>query len=107
MDNQQGMPQAPKTVKPEDGVKTEAVNNLQEQMLLDIQQLEFTAIELNLYLDTHPDDQQALNLYNSIVPQLRKCIESYEQRFGPLFHYGMSTSKYPWQWIKSPWPWDL
>ncbi|MDD3652983.1 MAG: spore coat protein CotJB [Desulfotomaculaceae bacterium] len=76
-------------------------------MLLEIQQLEFTAIELNLYLDTHPDDQQALNLYNSVVPQLRQCIEAYEQRFGPLFHFGMSTSRQPWQWICSPWPWDL
>ncbi|MCG9968885.1 spore coat protein CotJB [Pelotomaculum terephthalicicum JT] len=93
--------------KQEDKVKTENVYNQQMQLLLKIQELEFTAIELNLYLDTHPDDQQALNLYNSVVPQLRKCIEAYEQYCGPLFHFGMATSQYPWQWINSPWPWEM
>lgn len=106
MDKQE-KPQAPKTVQPEAGAKAESINNLQLQMLLEIQQIEFTAIDLNLYLDTHPDDQQALNLYNSVVPQLKQSIEAYEQRFGPLMPFGVAPSKYPWQWINSPWPWDL
>lgn len=107
MDHKQEKPQTQKAVKQEDQVKAENITNSQTQMLLEIQRLEFTAIELNLYLDTHPNDQQALSLYNSVVPQLKKCIEAYEQRFGPLCHFGMSTSQYPWQWINSPWPWDL
>lgn len=95
------------TGQQEETVKAERIPNQQMQMLLQIQQLEFTAIELNLYLDTHPNDQQALNLYNSVVPQLRKCIEQYEKHFGPLFHFGMSSSQCPWQWINSPWPWEM
>ncbi len=83
------------------------MDNKQIQMLLEIQELEFTAIDLNLYLDTHPDDKQALDLYNSVVPQLRQRIEAYEKIYGPLFNYGMSTSQHPWQWINSPWPWEM
>jgi len=103
MDNSQEKPQAQKIVQPVNA----GINNNQQAMLLEIQQLQFTAIELNLYLNTHPDDQQALTSYNSIVPQLKQRIASYEQLYGPLFHFGLSTSQYPWQWINSPWPWDM
>ncbi|OPY55881.1 MAG: CotJB protein [Pelotomaculum sp. PtaU1.Bin035] len=93
--------------KEEAKVKAENMYTQQMQTLLQIQELEFTAIELNLYLDTHPDDQQALNLYNSVVPQLKKSITDYEQCYGPLFNFGMASSQYPWQWINSPWPWEM
>jgi len=93
--------------KQDDKVKAESMYHQQMQMLLQIQELEFTAIDLNLYLDTHPDDQQALSLYNSIVPQLRKSIEAYEQHYGPLLNFGMAASQHPWQWINSPWPWEI
>lgn len=107
MDNKQEKVQAQKVDKQEEKVKAEGIQNQQTQMLLEIQRMEFTAIDLNLYLDTHPDDQQALSLYNSVVPQLKQYIENYEQCYGPLFHFGMSPSQYPWQWIKSPWPWEM
>lgn len=107
MDNKQEKTQTQKTDKHEEKVKVENMYNQQMQMLSKIQELEFTAIELNLYLDTHPDDRQALNLYNSVVPELKKCIEAYEQCYGPLFNFGMASSQYPWQWINSPWPWDM
>jgi len=100
MEKSQEKPQAQK-------FNIQANNNDQQAQLLKIQQLQFAAIELNLYLDTHPNDQQALTSYNSIVPQLRQHIESYEQKYGPLFHFGMSTSQQFWQWIESPWPWDM
>jgi spore coat protein JB len=101
MDNSQENPQAQKVII------TACDHNNQLAMLLEIQQLQFIAIELNLYLDTHPDDQQALMSYNSIVPQLKQSIASYEQLYGPLFHFGLSTSQLTWQWINSPWPWDM
>ena len=76
-------------------------------MLENIQALEFTAVELTLFLDTHPDDQRALMDYNMVTQQLRVAKSLYEQRFGPLMVFGNSTSKYPWQWIEEPWPWEM
>ncbi|WP_026487049.1 spore coat protein CotJB [Caldanaerobius polysaccharolyticus] len=76
-------------------------------MLKKIQELSFMAIELTLYLDTHPHDQNALAHYNIITQQLNALKQSYEQRHGPFIAYGFSPSAYPWQYINEPWPWQI
>jgi spore coat protein JB len=77
------------------------------QMLCEIQQLEFIAIELTLYLDTHPDEQEPLKDYNRTTERLNQLKMQYERQYGPLSVYGVSTSKSPWQWAEQPWPWDI
>jgi spore coat protein JB len=68
---------------------------------------EFTAVELNLFLDTHPDDERALNDYNETVERLRELKAAYENQFGPLTNFGYATSEYPWRWVDEPWPWQI
>lgn len=77
-------------------------------LLLEIQQLEFVTLELNLYLDTHPEDQQALAMYNQRQRELMDCIKKYEQLYGPLLSFGMSPNvgNY-WRWVEEPWPWEI
>lgn len=70
-------------------------------------ELEFTAIELNLYLDTHPEDQRALSDYNATVQELMGAKMAYEARYGPLLNYGFSPSPQTWRWIEEPWPWEM
>lgn len=77
------------------------------RMLEDIMALEFTAIELNLYLNTHPRDERALEAYNRTVKQLNELKKDYEDRFGPLTNFGDTTSEYPWSWVEEPWPWQI
>lgn len=79
----------------------------QLQLLREIQQLEFVAIELTLYLDTHPDEQEPLRDYNHTTERLNQLKMQYERLYGPLAAYGVSTSKSPWQWAEQPWPWDI
>lgn len=79
----------------------------QAKMLKAIMALEFTAIELNLFLDTHPCDQKALMDYNMVHQQLKAAKKQYECHFGPLSNFGESPSKFPWQWIEEPWPWQI
>lgn len=79
----------------------------QRQLLHEIQQLEFVAIELTLYLDTHPDEQEPLRDYNRITERLNQLKMQYERLYGPLAAYGVSTSRTPWQWAEQPWPWDI
>ncbi|WP_066636629.1 spore coat protein CotJB [Desulfolucanica intricata] len=76
-------------------------------MLRQIMELEFTAVELNLFLDTHPDSSEALNYFNQISEELRQAKAQYEMNYGPLMNYGFSPSQYPWQWIEEPWPWEI
>jgi spore coat protein JB len=79
----------------------------QSKALYEIQILEFNAIELNLYLDTHPEDKEALKKYNLTVKELKEAKRDYEDIFGLLTNFGDEKSKYPWQWIQAPWPWEL
>ena len=77
-------------------------------LLRKIQEMEFVAIELNLYLNTHPCDVAAQNDYNCAVEILRKHIEKYECEFGPLLNFGLGgVTKNPWQWLQGPWPWEM
>ena len=80
----------------------------QKALLMRLQEMEFVAIELNLYLDTHPCDKDALNDYNCAVEMVRKLMMEYEECFGPLLPFGMQLSKgSEWQWAEGPWPWEM
>lgn len=79
----------------------------QMQMLNEIQQLEFVAIELTLYLDNHPDEQEPLNEYNRVAERLIQLKNQYEKLYGPLAVFGSSTVNHPWKWAEQPWPWEL
>lgn len=74
-------------------------------MLRRVQEMEFVAIELNLYLDTHPCDEDAVHDFNCAVELLKKYMKEYEDEFGPLLP--MTKSKVPWQWMEGPWPWEM
>jgi len=72
-----------------------------------VMELEFTAIDLNLFLDTHPTDKKALNYYDKTVMELRKAKKEYEEEYGPLTYLGVTPNKNYWQWVEEPWPWEI
>ncbi|MCR4434307.1 MAG: spore coat protein CotJB [Clostridiales bacterium] len=76
-----------------------------QKLLKQLSALDFMAVDLNLYLDTHPYDRDALLRYNSIVMQANALRSYYERMYGPLYSF-RSTSDYPWRWINNPWPWE-
>lgn len=77
-----------------------------EMLLKKIRELEFAAVDLNLFLDNHPNNKQALSDYNKITEDLNKLKRIYEVNNGPLSNYGYAPSQYPWQWVNEPWPWE-
>lgn len=72
-----------------------------------IQELEFAAIDLNLYLDTHPQDQAAHRDYHAVREKLLTAVKQYEEIYGPLTVYGSTPSHYQWLWVEGPWPWEI
>lgn len=76
-------------------------------LLREIQELEFTAIDLNLFLDTHPQDQAALRDYHAVREKLLAAIKRYEEICGPLTASGFAPRHYNWLWIECPWPWEI
>jgi spore coat protein JB len=81
------------------------MNNM-KTLLKKIQALEFTAVDLNLYLDTHPQDQAALRHFCTVRDELLNCIRTFEQKYGPLTPVGYACTNC-WQWVESPWPWEI
>ncbi|MCL1631851.1 spore coat protein CotJB [Sporolactobacillus sp. CPB3-1] len=72
-----------------------------------LQAVDFTLVELTLYLDTHPTDLEALKQFNSTAKKSAELREGFEARYGPLRQFGYSLSAYPWQWKDVPWPWQV
>jgi len=75
------------------------------ELLKEIMAVDFTIIDLSLYLNTHPTDKEAVAKHNSFVAQSCMLKDQYEKHFGMLTATN-SCSPYPWQWIDEPWPWE-
>ena len=56
-----------------------------------IQSINFTVIELGLYLDTHPNCPCGLSAYDDYSRKLRCAVDIYERKFGPLTIYGVDS----------------
>ena len=73
--------------------------------LTELQALGFAVQELALYLDTHRDDKEALELYRAYQQMYKECRMQYEQKFGPLTHKTVDDCK-EYRWLDDPWPWE-
>ncbi len=76
------------------------------QMLKKVQESDFAAYDLLLYLDTHPNCQTAITKYKEAVERGSKYRREYEESYGPLTASASSAAA-PWQWSKAPWPWNM
>lgn len=72
-----------------------------------LQAVDFVLVDLTLYLDTHPDDFDAINQFNQFAKERKRLKKVIESNYGPLMQFGNSYSGYPWNWDDSPWPWQL
>ena len=77
------------------------------QVMEQLQTVDFVLVDLTLYLDTHPDDLEAINQFNHYAKERKQLKKAFESQFGPLLQYGNSYSAYPWNWGDCPWPWQV
>ncbi|MFM9277684.1 spore coat protein CotJB [Paenibacillus jiagnxiensis] len=77
------------------------------ELLERLQELDFVLVELNLYLNTHPNDLQAIEQYNQLTRDRMQVAHHFQLLYGPLQNFGHAYSKYPWEWSKAPWPWQV
>lgn len=71
-----------------------------------IMQTRFACVDLQIYLDTHPDDAMAKSDFISYARKLSAMLERYEAQYGPLLNFGASATDAG-SWVYSKWPWDL
>ena len=75
-----------------------------DTILGQLQSVQFAVQELALYLDTHREDDEALELYRSYQEMAMKLRRLYEEQCGPLDHMQAGTG--PYRWLDDPWPWE-
>ena len=79
-------------------------NELPVTPMSELQALGFVIQELALYLDTHRDDMEALEVYRSYQKLYKEALEKYEKMNGPVSHGSISDGTY--RWLDDPWPWE-
>lgn len=70
-----------------------------------IMMLGFCAVDMMLYLDTHPDDEEALNYFNQCTALYNAAKQSYQEQFGPLNAFS-EQERFSWDWNTAPMPWE-
>ncbi len=79
--------------------------NEQSMMVRKLASSDFAIWELHMYLDTHPEDQLALEKLREHEEKRQELLALYESKFGPIYSdaTGQNTK---WTWLQNPWPWD-
>lgn len=67
--------------------------------------LDFMAVDLGLYLNTHPHDAEALKMYNDVIESQCQARRQYEAQVSPLASF-CSKGEHGWTWKNCPWPWQ-
>ena len=65
----------------------------------------FAVNELNLYLDTHPEDKEAFEAYKELMKLRKEARRRYVELYGPVMQSDMMDMD-SYTWLKEPWPWD-
>lgn len=77
-----------------------------QKLFNEIQKYQFFLLDLNLYLDNFPDNEEATKDFKQYSTNLKKLMWEYEKNYGPLINFGFAYFQNPEEWVNSPWPWE-
>ena len=77
-----------------------------EDLLMRLTEIDFTALDLQLYLNTHPNDANAIRHYNAAAAESKKLKEEFENAYGPLTSFRSKSNDERFSWIDNPWSWE-
>lgn len=80
------------------------INNEKDEMLFNIGEYCFMMHDLNLYLDTHPNDKESLNRFISYRDKVNELTTKYERKYGPICVKEVMDNT-PFSWVNTKWPW--
>ncbi len=78
----------------------------QRQLLEWVMMLTLCTVDMNLYLDTHPEDQDALAYFNQCVELLKSARRTYEAFYGSFTAVGGAPFESSFTWVETPMPWE-
>ena len=89
---------------PDDG---NSGNMSKSEMLKRISELDFAITDLNLYLDTHPENKEALEMLTKLAATCKSLKADFTQKYGPLLVTDvMNETPFSWVSPEHKWPWQ-
>lgn len=81
-------------------------NNIDKVTALNhVNALSLAALETALFLDTHPDNAEAMKSFRRYNAMSNQAKAEYSKKYGPLtLAYAGETQH--WEWVNQPWPWE-
>ena len=88
---------------------TSTKSSEQEKALHELCKISFAITDLTLYLDTHPDCQNGINMMKDLLQKRLDALADYAAKYHPLTQLSIVTgtpesSEYEWE--MGPLPWD-
>ncbi len=78
--------------------------NHQQTLMKQLNEASFAMDDVLLFLDTHPDDANALQYYRQVSAMRKNALDAYQQQYGPLLVDCVTANK--WNWVTQTWPWE-
>ncbi len=76
------------------------------RLMREFMEWHFVQEDLKLFLDTHPDDEKALRDYQQASRRAMQIKDEFNRTCYALTAEEVTRDDY-WQWIESPWPWEI
>ncbi|WP_434311553.1 spore coat protein CotJB [Hominifimenecus sp. rT4P-3] len=95
--------------KKEERLRQKAKGEDEACILQQLDEISFYLDDLNLYLDTHPQDKEAIELYCEYSQKRAQLKQEYDKQFGPLTRdciWKCEGSKDTFCWQEGPMPWE-
>lgn len=77
----------------------------QSALMSKIYMASFAVNDITLFLDTHPEDKEALDYFNHYNEIRQKLLEEYENLYGPLT-IDTAEPHEIWSWVMTSYPWE-
>lgn len=78
-----------------------------KEMMNQIYLSSFMVDDIKLYLDTHPDDTEALEAFREYSRMRNQTLNEYAKLYGPLtVDLASASCADRWNWVNEPWPWQ-
>lgn len=78
-----------------------------EKALNRLQMYQFAMHDAKLFLDTHPNDRDALKAFRQYNKLVEDAMEDFVKRYGPVLASQVSEDAESFDWVKGPWPWEV
>lgn len=72
-----------------------------------IWQIDFSINELNLFLDSNPNNQKAIKMLENYRKMRENIVATYKAKYGNYIStFNDVPAESPFSWINGPWPWE-